>query len=108
MNSSGRNGNSMDTTARICRRITFLYANDMIPTSTGIRHPHHHDTTSTTTTTTSSTSNTTPFHYLQQSSVPFHQSAYTIHEFSCGGSGTPSSSTPKVVATTPISYSSSV
>lgn len=84
--------NFIDHSTRICRRITFLYANDMTNNS---------DTIATT------------FQYLQQSSVPFHQSAYTIHEYTCGdnshvsGSMSSSSTAPKLVATTPISSTTS-
>lgn len=78
----------IDHSTRICRRITFLYANDMTNNS---------DTIATT------------FQYLQQSSVPFHQSAYTIHEYTCGDNShvSASSTAPKLVATTPISSTTS-
>jgi hypothetical protein len=92
---------AIDTTAtRICRRITFLYANDMMMMN-------HHNTNTTNT----NNNDTSSFHYLQQSSVPFHQSTYTIHEYTCGSGGGGGSSqnntpsTPKIVATTPISSS---
>ena len=104
-NSSIRSSVIMDpATTRICRRITFLYANDL----------NHHGTGN----------NNNTFSYWQQSSVPFHQSAYTIHEYNCGSggvvggvnsssiSGSSSSSSnaafllpTKVVATTPVGSS---
>ena len=104
-NGSNHSSVIMDpTTTRICRRITFLYANDL----------NHHGTGN----------NNNTFSYWQQSSVPFHQSAYTIHEYNCGSggvvggvnsssiSGSSSSSSnaafllpTKVVATTPVGSS---
>jgi hypothetical protein len=106
-NTSGNNQaptTGIDRTTRICRRITFLYANDMMNSNyhTNNGSTNHHPMTT-----------TTSFHYLQQSSVPFHQSAYTIHEYSCGTNhgnhslqppSTTTTTTPKIVATTPSMY----
>jgi hypothetical protein len=90
---------NMDQQTRICRRITFMYANDI----------HNKDSTSNTSSADNCPNNSTAaaFQYLKQSNVPFPQSAYTIQEFTCGGnnavvSSSGSAHVPKVVATTPM------